>query len=91
MIDIEQIQKAISLTQQGKILEAEEIYQNILKETYYYVLDNYGKEYINRFTTILRTSVNRIKVIEKLLSDKSLIISVACFKKNIDEIDSSTQ
>ena len=32
MIDIEQIQKAISLTQQGKILEAEEIYQNILKE-----------------------------------------------------------
>ena len=60
---------------------------NILKETYYYVLDNYGKEYINRFTTILRTSVNRIKVIEKLLSDKSLIISVACFKKNIDEIE----
>ena len=54
---------------------------NILKETYYYVLDNYGKEYINRFTTVLRTSVNRIKVIEKLLSDKSLIISVACFKK----------
>ena len=32
MIDIEQIQKAISLTQQGKILEAEEIYQNMLKE-----------------------------------------------------------
>ena len=60
---------------------------NILKETYYYVLDNYGKEYINRFTTILRTSVNRIKVIEKLLSDKTLIISVACFKKNIDEIE----
>ena len=43
---------------------------NILKETYSYVLDNYGKEYINRFTTVLRTSVNRIKVIEKLLSDK---------------------
>ena len=60
---------------------------NILKETYYYVLDNYGKEYINRFTTILRTPVNRIKVIEKLLSNKSLIISVACLRKNIDEIE----
>ena len=57
---------------------------NILKETYYYVLDNYGKEYINRFTTVLRTSVNRIKVIEKILSDKSLIISVACSRNSIE-------
>ena len=32
MVDIELIQKAISLTQQGKILEAEEIYNNIQKE-----------------------------------------------------------
>ena len=59
---------------------------NILKETYYYVLDNYGKEYINRATSILRVPVSRIIAIEKILSDKSLIISVACSRNSIEEI-----
>ena len=60
---------------------------NILKETYYYVLDNYGKEYINRFTTMLRTPVNRIKAIERILGDKSLIRLAACSWNSIDEIE----
>ena len=58
-----------------------------LKETYYYVYDNYGKNYINRATSILRVPVSRIIAIEKILSDKSLIISAACSWKNIDEIE----
>ena len=58
-----------------------------LKETYYYVYDNYGKNYINRATSILRVPVSRIIAIEKILSDKSLIISTACSWKNIDEIE----
>mgnify|MGYP004566345397 CR=1 FL=1 len=58
-----------------------------LKETYYYVCDNYGKEYINRATSILRVPVSRIIAIEKILDDKSLIISAACSWKTIDEIE----
>ena len=58
-----------------------------LKETYYYVCDNYGKEYINRVTSILRVPVSRIIAIEKILDDKSLIISAACSWKTIDEIE----
>ena len=34
-----------------------------LKETYNYVLNNYGIEYINRITSILSTSIDRIKQI----------------------------
>ena len=60
---------------------------NILKETYYYVLDNYGKEYINRFTSILRIPVNRIIAIERILGNKLLIRSAACSWNSIDEIE----
>ena len=48
-----------------------------LKETYNYVLNNYGIEYINRITSILSTSIDRIKQIEGLFNDKSLVISAA--------------
>ena len=59
----------------------------ILKETYYYVLDNYGKEYINSSTTILKVPVDRVIAIEKILSDKSLILSAACSWNSVDEIE----
>ena len=58
-----------------------------LKETYYYICDNYGKEYINRITSVLKVPVSRIIAIEKVLSDKSLIISAACSWRSIDEIE----
>ena len=57
-----------------------------LKETYSYVLNNYGIEYINRITSILSTSIDRIKQIERLFNDKSLVISAAISKNNMDEI-----
>ena len=57
-----------------------------LKETYNYVLNNYGIEYINRITSILSISVDRIKQIEELFNDKSLVISAAISKNNMDEI-----
>ena len=57
-----------------------------LKETYNYVLNNYGIEYINRITSILSTSIDRIKQIERLFNDKSLVISAAISKNNMDEI-----
>lgn len=60
---------------------------NILKETYYYVLDNYGKEYINSSTTILRVPVSRIIAIERILSDKQLIVSAAYSLRSIEEIE----
>ena len=60
---------------------------NILKETYYYVLDNYGKEYINKSTTILRVPVSRIITIERILGNKSLIRSAACSWNSTDEIE----
>ena len=57
-----------------------------LKETYNYVLNNYGIEYINRTTSILSTSIDRIKQIEELFNDKSLVISAAISRNNMDEI-----
>ena len=57
-----------------------------LKETYSYVLNNYGIEYINRTTSILSTSIDRIKQIEELFNDKSLVISAAISRNNMDEI-----
>ena len=57
-----------------------------LKETYNYVLNNYGIEYINRTTSILSISIDRIKQIENLLNDRSLVISAAISRNNMDEI-----
>ena len=57
-----------------------------LKETYKYILENYGIEYINRTTSILAINVNRIKEIEKILHDKSLVISAAVSRLSIDDI-----
>ena len=69
MVDIELIQKAISLTQQGKILEAEEIYNNIQKENpdnpdilsiiglFYVNIANYDKaiEILNKSVKLKKT------------------------------------
>ena len=57
-----------------------------LKETYNYVLNNYGIEYINRTTSILRTSIDRIKQLEEIFNDKSLVISAAISRNSMDEI-----
>ena len=57
-----------------------------LKETYNYVLNNYGIEYINRTTSILRTSIDRIKQLEEIFNDKSLVISAAISRNDMDEI-----
>ena len=57
-----------------------------LKDTYNYILNNYGIEYINRTTSILRINIDRIKQIEKLLKDKLLVISASISKLSIDEI-----
>ena len=57
-----------------------------LKETYKYILDNYGIEYINRTTSILRVNVDRIKQIEKILNDKSLVISAAISLLSVENI-----
>ena len=69
MVDVEFIQKAISLTQQGKILEAEEIYNNIQKENpdnpdvlsiiglFYVNIANYDKaiEILNKAVKLKKT------------------------------------
>ena len=69
MVDVELIQKAISLTQQGKILEAEEIYNNIQKENpdnpdvlsiiglFYVNIANYDKaiEILNKSVKLKKT------------------------------------
>ena len=57
-----------------------------LKETYNYVLENYGMGYINRTTSILAINVDRIKKIEKMLNDKSLVISAAVSRLSIADI-----
>ena len=40
-----------------------------MQETYYYILKKYGLDYINKTTLVLRSSVERIKKIEKIISD----------------------
>lgn len=57
-----------------------------LKETYYYVRDNYGIEYINKIATILKVRVSKIKAVEKILTDKSMIIAAAYSRNSIEEI-----
>lgn len=59
---------------------------NNLKETYKYVLENYGMECINRTTSILKINLIRIQKIEKMLGDKSLVISAALSRLSINEI-----
>ncbi len=60
---------------------------NILKETYEYLLENYGIDRIRRTLSVLTQSVSRIKEIEKILDNKDLVMSAAYnFNLNIDEI-----
>ncbi len=58
-----------------------------LQESYYYILNNYGKEYISRTTSILRVPVDRVIAIEKILRDKQLIASAACSWNSVDGIE----
>ena len=57
-----------------------------LEETFNYIKDNYGIEYINRTTTILSVDIERIKEIEKLNLDKKIVISAAYSNLKVNEI-----
>ena len=58
-----------------------------LKETYYYVLENYGLMTINRTTSILRCKKDRIIDIEKYGLSKDVTISASISRRTIYEIE----
>ena len=58
-----------------------------LKETYYYVLENYGLMTINRTTSILRCNKDRIIDIEKYGLSKDVTISASISRRTIYEIE----
>ena len=58
-----------------------------LKETYYYVLENYGLMTINRTTSILRCKKDRIIDIEKYGLSKDVTISASVSRRTIYEIE----
>mgnify|MGYP000321932951 CR=1 FL=1 len=58
-----------------------------LKETYYYVLENYGLMAINRTTSILRCNKDRIIDIEKYGLSKDVTISASISRRTIYEIE----
>ena len=58
-----------------------------LKETYYYVLENYGLMTINRTTSILRFKKDRIIDIEKYGLSKDVTISASISRRTIYEIE----
>ena len=58
-----------------------------LKETYYYVLENYGLMTINRITSILRCNKDRIIDIEKYGLSKDVTISASVSRRTIYEIE----
>ena len=62
-----------------------------LEETYNYIMDNYGVEFINRITSILGVNVERIKEIEKLNLDKDTTLSAAVSRLSIDDIVADVQ
>ena len=57
-----------------------------LEETYNYVRDNYGDQFINRNVSILSIDTERIKEIEKLGLDKRLVLSAALTFLPVSEI-----
>ena len=61
-----------------------------LRETYYYVYNNYGIEMLRKTTTILRVEVERIQEIENRFShvlNKNNIISASISRRTIEEIE----
>ena len=58
-----------------------------LKETYYYVLENYGLTIINRITSILSCNKDRIINIEKYGLSKDVTISASISRRTIYEIE----
>ena len=58
-----------------------------LKETYYYVLENYGLMTVNRTTSILRCNKDRIINIEKYGLSKDVTISASISRRTIYEIE----
>ena len=58
-----------------------------LKETYYYVLENYGLMTVNRTTSILRCNKDRIIDIEKYGLSKDVTISASISRRTIYEIE----
>ena len=62
-----------------------------LEETYNYIMDNYGVEFINRITSVLRFNVERIKKIEMLGLDKDATLSATISRLSIDDIVADVQ
>ena len=62
-----------------------------LEETYNYIMDNYGVEFINRITSVLRFDVERIKKIEMLGLDKDATLSATISRLSIDDIVADVQ
>ncbi len=57
-----------------------------LEETYNYVRDNYGLDFIDKNTSILGVDVERIKEIEKLGLDKRIVLTAAVSRLSIEHI-----
>ena len=61
-----------------------------LKQTYEYVVENYGIEVLNKITSILRVQKSRIKEIELLNIDqnnKMINLSAAISRQSVEEIE----
>ena len=60
-----------------------------MRETYQYVIDNYGIRYLNAITSILRVPTSRIKEIERRFQDRfkpKNFLQAACSRFSIEEI-----
>ena len=61
-----------------------------MRETYQYVIDNYGIRYLNAITSILRVPTSRIKEIERRFQDRfkpKNFLQAACSRFSIEEIE----
>ena len=60
-----------------------------LKKTYEYIEKEYGVEYLNKYTSILRTNVERIKDIEDQFTEfnKIQVLQASISRRNIEELE----
>ena len=62
-----------------------------LQKTYKYIKDNYGIDSINKLTSILGVSVDRIMQIEKITNDKNVILLAAVSKLGVEDIKNNIE